>query len=49
MEKCDPLVQKNAEDADMDPEYIEMINYFETLVLFENFNCRPRSGKYLAN
>ena len=30
MEKSDPLVQKIAEDANMDPEYIEMMNYIET-------------------
>ena len=30
MEKSDPLVQKIAEDANMDPEYIEMMNYVES-------------------
>ena len=30
MEKSDPLVQKIAEDANMDPEYIEMMNYIES-------------------
>ena len=29
MEKNDPLVQKIAEEANMDPEYIEMMNYIE--------------------
>ena len=30
MEKSDPLVQKIAEDANMDPEYLEMMNYIES-------------------
>ena len=29
MEKNDPLVQKIAEEASMDPDYVEMINYLE--------------------
>ena len=29
MEKNDPLVQKIAEEANMDPEYIEMMNYIK--------------------
>ena len=30
MEKCDPLVQKILEEANMDPDYIEMMNHIET-------------------
>ena len=30
MEKNDPLVQKIAEKASIDPEYVEMMNYLET-------------------
>ena len=30
MEKSDPLAQKIAEDANMDPEYLEMMNYIES-------------------
>ena len=30
MEKNDPLVQKIAEEASMDPNYVEMMNYLET-------------------
>ena len=29
MEKNDPLVQEIAEEANMDPEYVEMMNYLE--------------------
>ena len=30
MEKSDPLVQKIAEDVNLDPEYLEMMNYIES-------------------
>ena len=30
MEKSDPLVQKIAEETNMDPEYLEMMNYIES-------------------
>ena len=30
MEKTDPLVQKIAEEACLDPQYVEMMNYVET-------------------
>ena len=30
MEKNDPLVQKIAEEASMEPEYVEMMNYLES-------------------
>ena len=30
MEKKDPLVQKIAEEASIDPEYVEMMNYLES-------------------
>ena len=36
MEKSDPLVQKIAEDANMDPEYIEMMNYIESDTDFDD-------------
>ena len=30
MEKSDPLVQIIAEETNMDPEYLEMMNYIES-------------------
>ena len=36
MEKSNPLVQKIAEDANLDPEYIEMMNYIKTDTYFND-------------
>ena len=39
MEKNDPLVQKIAEEANMDPEYVEMMNYLECDTEFNDIAC----------
>ena len=41
MEKNDQLVQKIAEEASIDPEYVEMMNYIESDTEFKNIdhNC----------
>ena len=41
MEKSDPLVQKIAEEANLDYEYVEMLNYIEGDTDFKDIdtNC----------
>ena len=41
MEKNDPLVQKIAEEANLDPEYVKMMNYLESDTEFKDIdtNC----------
>ena len=38
MEKLDPLVQRIAEEANLDTEYIEMLNYIEADVDYEEID-----------
>ena len=38
MEKNDPLVQKIAEEASIDPEYVEMMNYLESDTEFKDID-----------
>ena len=38
MEKLDPLVQRIAEEANLDSEYIEMLNYIEADVEFKDID-----------
>ena len=35
MEKCDPLVQKIAEEANLDYDYVEMLNYIESIQILK--------------
>ena len=41
MEKMDPLVQRIAEEANLDSEYIEMLNYIEADIDYKEIdsNC----------
>ena len=47
MEKNDPLVQKIAEEASIDPEYVEMMNYLESDTEFKDIdtNCELKLMK----
>ena len=38
MEKCDPLVQKIAEEANLDYDYVEMLNYIESDTDFKDID-----------
>ena len=38
MEKSDPLVQKIAEEACLNPKYVEMMNYLETDTKYEDID-----------
>ena len=38
MEKNDPLVQKIAEEACLDPKYVEMMNYLETDTKYDDID-----------
>ena len=38
MEKCDPLVQKMAEEANLDYDYVEMLNYIESDTDFKDID-----------
>ena len=47
MEKSDPLVQKIAEEANLDYEYVEMLNYIEGDTDFKDIdiNCELKMMK----
>ena len=47
MEKCDPLVQRIAEEANLDYEYVEMLNYIEGDTDFTDIdtNCELKMMK----
>ena len=47
MEKNDPLVQKIAEEASIDPEHVEMMNYIESDTEFKDIdkNCELKLMK----
>ena len=47
MEKMDPLVQRIAEEANLDSEYIEMLNYIEADIDFKEIdpNCELKLMK----
>ena len=38
MEKCDPLVQKISEEANLDYDYVEMLNYIESDTDFKDID-----------
>ena len=40
MEKLDPLVERIAEEANLDPDYIEMLNILEADVPYEEINLQ---------
>ena len=35
MEKCDPLVKNIAEEANLDYDYVEMLNYIESIQILK--------------